>query len=173
MRRHLHPFIARHEPRAPIRAHLKSGIGALVTMTTVGALAGLTGMPLLIAPFGATAVLLFGQPASPLAQPMNVVGGYLAAALVAALFVIALPGLWWAATVATGLAIAVMLMLRVTHPPAGAIPLVAFGSAIHLPTLFAVIAAGTFSMIALAVIHHRLPPTHEYPRRPAEAGTGA
>ena len=35
---------------------------------------------MLLAPFGATAVLLFGQAESPLAQPANIFGGYLLAA---------------------------------------------------------------------------------------------
>ena len=52
------------------------GIGA------VGALAALTHLPLLLAPLGASAVLIFGQPASPLAQPANVFGGYLVATIV-------------------------------------------------------------------------------------------
>ena len=46
-------------------------VGAVVAMTLVGGLAAWTGLPMLLAPFGATAVLLFGQAESPLAQPVN------------------------------------------------------------------------------------------------------
>lgn len=42
---------------------------------------------LLMAPFGATAVLVFGVPASPLAQPRNVIAGHLITALIGVLFV--------------------------------------------------------------------------------------
>ncbi|RYE52351.1 MAG: hypothetical protein EOP18_10880 [Rhizobiaceae bacterium] len=91
MRRHIHHFthhhvvhyLHRHEPGGHTLAHLKSGVGAIVAITLVGLMAVLTGLPMLIAPFGATAVLLFGQPKSPLAQPANIIGGYVLATLVA------------------------------------------------------------------------------------------
>lgn len=166
MRRHVRPFVARHEPRGSFVSHLKSGSGAVVGMSAVGGLSMLTGWPLLVAPLGATAVLLFGQPASPLAQPANVLGGYFVATIVAVAAMAAFPGLLPAAIVAVGMSIALMLALRVTHPPAGAIPLVA------LPTssgsgamLFAIIFVGSVSLVVLAILHHWLPPRSQYPRR--------
>src|ERR1700754_1265984 len=115
MHRYLKHFTHRHEPKGALHGHLKSGLGAVIGMVTVGGLAVATGIPLLIAPFGATAVLIFGQPKSPLAQPANVIGGYLFAALIGAAAVFLFPGLWWAAAIAVGLAIAGMLALRITH----------------------------------------------------------
>ncbi|TCL72095.1 HPP family protein [Rhizobium sp. BK251] len=165
MRHHLRHFIHRHEPKGALHAHLKSGIGAVIGMVSVGALAVATGIPLLIAPFGATAVLIFGQPKSPLAQPANVIGGYLLAAMIGALAVFFFPGLWWVAAIAVGLAIAGMLALRITHPPAGAVPLVAFGSHLGGLTLFAVVLLGGILLVAIAVVHHLVPPRHQYPLR--------
>jgi len=75
------------------------------------------------------------------------------------------PGLWWAAAIAVGLAIAGMLMLRVTHPPAGAVPLVAFGSHLSALTLFTVVGLGGLLLIAIAVLHHLIPPKQQYPLR--------
>jgi len=165
MFRHILHYIHRHEPKGETLAHLKSGIGAILAMMSVGAMAFLTGIPFLIAPFGATAVLLFGQPKSPLAQPANVIGGYLLAAIIGSLAVWLFPGAWMAAAAAVGLAIALMLMFRVTHPPAGAIPLVAFASHFNLPILTGVVTAGGAVMIAVAVLHHRIPPRQQYPLR--------
>lgn len=165
MRRHIRPFIARHEPPGRLISHLKSGSGAVIGMTAVGGLAAITGWPLLIAPFGATAVLVFGVSASPLAQPINVIGGYLLAAIVGAAAAAAFPGVWWAAGAAVGVAIALMLMLRVTHPPAGAIPLIAAASPLEPMMLFLAVLIGSTSLVALAFLHHRLPPRQEYPRR--------
>jgi CBS-domain-containing membrane protein len=165
MRHHLKHFIHRHEPQGALHAHLKSGIGAVIGMMTVGGLAIETGIPLLIAPFGATAVLIFGQPKSPLAQPANVIGGYLLAALFGAAAVFLFPELWWMAAIAVGLAIAGMLALRITHPPAGAVPLVAFGSHLGGPTLFLVVFLGGVLLVAIAVVHHLIPPRHQYPLR--------
>lgn len=158
-------FIHRHEPEGETLAHIKSGTGALIGMTLVGALAALTGLPLLLAPFGATAVLLFGQPESPLAQPANVFGGYLLAALVSSLMLGLLTPTWWVATFAVGVVIALMLALRVTHPPAGAVPLVALSNGLHAEMLFAATLGGAGLLVLVAVVHHWLPPRRVYPRR--------
>jgi CBS-domain-containing membrane protein len=164
MRRHIRTFTARHEPGGQIILHLKSGSGAVAGMSLVGVIASFTGLPMLIAPLGATAVLLFGQPASPLAQPMNIFAGYLVASLIGVAAAILFPGLWVAAAVAVGLSIALMLILRVTHPPAGAIPLVATASPYQGSTLFVVVLVGCVSLLALALVHHRIPPRVQYPR---------
>jgi CBS-domain-containing membrane protein len=165
MRRHIRTLVARHEAGGQFLSHVKSGWGAMVGMSAVGGLSAMTDLPLLIAPFGATAVLLFGQPASPLAQPANIFGGYIIASAIAVGAVVAFPGMWWAAAVAVGLAIALMLMLRVTHPPAGAIPLVASASPLHGSMLFTVVLLGSASLVTLAFLHHKIPPRQQYPRR--------
>jgi len=164
MRRRLLPLVARHEPRGQIGHHIKSAIGATIGMCLIGALAIATHLPLLLAPFGATAVLLFGQPNSPLAQPINVVGGYIIAAVVAVLIMIFAPGIWWLAAASVGLVIGIMLVLRVTHPPAGAVPIVAYVSTLAPWTMFSVISMGSICLVAYALIHHRLPPRQQYPR---------
>ena len=135
----------------------------MAAMLVVGALTFATGLPLLIAPFGATAVLLFGQPKSPLAQPANVVGGYAIASLAVFLCASLLPDVWWAAAIGVGCAIAVMSLLRLTHPPAGAIPLVAYGSHQPASIIFVVVTVGGILLVAIAVIHHLIPPKTQYP----------
>jgi CBS-domain-containing membrane protein len=165
MRRHIRSFTARHEPSGQMLSHVKSGSGAILGMSLVGGLSSFTGLPLLIAPLGATAVLLFGQPASPLAQPINIFGGYLIAAIVGVTAAIAVPGAWWAAAIAVGVVIALMSMLRVTHPPAGALPLVATASPFQGPTLFVVVLIGSVSLVGLALLHHWIPPRVQYPRQ--------
>ena len=163
--RHLLAFLHRHEPRGQTLSHVKSALCAIIAMTLVGGLAAWTGLPLLLAPFGASAVLLFGQAQSPFSQPANVFGGYLAAAGLSVLVLAVFPPVWWAATITVGLVIGVMLLLRVTHPPAGAVPLVAFTAHMPADTLFFVVLAGAMCLVGIAVIHHRLPPRIDYPRR--------
>jgi len=79
----------------------------------------------LIAPMGASAVLLFAVPSSPLAQPWSIIGGNLWAALigVSCARLVAEPLL--AASLAIALAIAGMFFLRCIHPPSGAVALTA------------------------------------------------
>lgn len=118
---------------------MRACVGALFGLILTGALSyGFLGKSsataYLIAPMGASAVLLFAAPASPLAQPWSIVGGNLVSALIgiscAKLFVDA-PLL--AAALAGGFAIAAMFALRCLHPPSGAVALTAVlgGPAVH------------------------------------------
>lgn len=79
----------------------------------------------LIAPMGASAVLLFAAPASPLAQPWSILVGNGVSALMGVLSasLVADPAL--AAAFAVMLAIAAMLLTRSLHPPGGAVALTA------------------------------------------------
>jgi CBS domain-containing membrane protein len=101
-----------------------AGIGLLFTeWVSHAALGGLN--PWFIAPMGASAVLLFAVPSSPLAQPWSILGGNVIAALVgiACARHISDPAL--AASVAVASAIAAMFALRCLHPPSGAVALTA------------------------------------------------
>ncbi len=75
-------FFFRHQPPVHISRGLIAGIGGLVAIAAIGALTNLVGHPLLMAPFGASCVLIFSVAASPLSQPANVVGGHFVATLV-------------------------------------------------------------------------------------------
>ncbi len=74
----------------------------------------------LVAPLGASAVLVFAVPSSTLAQPWSVVGGNTVSALVGVACARWVPHAGMAAALAVGLAIAAMLALRCLHPPGGA-----------------------------------------------------
>lgn len=78
---------------------------------------------LIMAPFGATAVLVFGVPASPLAQPKNVIFGHLITAIVGLTFISFVGVTPLTLALATGLGVSAMLLSKTTHPPAGANPL--------------------------------------------------
>jgi CBS domain-containing membrane protein len=74
----------------------------------------------IIAPMGASAVLVFGVPASPMAQPWAVVGGNVVAAAVGIACVHLIPDVHLAAAVAVSVAIGAMFVLGCLHPPGGA-----------------------------------------------------
>ncbi len=83
-------------------------------------------LSLMIGSFGASAVLLYGAPRSPLAQPRNLLGGHVISALVGVIcwqLFHAVPGL--AQTLAVATAIALMHLTRTLHPPGGATALIA------------------------------------------------
>ncbi len=79
----------------------------------------------LVAPLGASAVLVFAVPASPLAQPWSVVGGNTVSALIGVLCVHLIDDPALAAGVAVAAAIVAMFALRCLHPPGGAAALLA------------------------------------------------
>jgi CBS-domain-containing membrane protein len=73
-----------------------------------------------------------------------------------------------------GLAVAVMLAARVTHPPAGAVPLVAMASPEVAPMLFVTLLLSAVTLVGLAMAMHRLPPRVAYPKGlPGMASQGA
>lgn len=81
--------------------------------------------PWLVAPLGASAVLVFAVPASPLAQPWSVVGGNVVSALVGILCVKLIHDPALAGALAVSIAIGMMFTLRCLHPPGGAMALIA------------------------------------------------
>lgn len=165
MRHHIRRYLARHEPSCgSLLVGLKSGLGGVLGISAVGGIAAVTDLPFLLAPFGASAVLLFGHPASPLAQPANVVGGYLVSAMAGIGMALLLPHVWWAAGLGVGLAILAMLVVRLSHPPAGAVPILMAVSVTDPLSLSGIVFAGSVGLVMLAALYHRLPPRHDYPR---------
>lgn len=77
----------------------------------------------LVAPMGASAVLLFALPSSPLAQPWPVIGGNTLSALVGIALAHVAPQTPWAGGLAVAAAIGLMFALRCLHPPGGAMAL--------------------------------------------------
>lgn len=142
--------------------------------------------PWFIAPMGASALLLFAVPASPLAQPWSVLGGNLVAALVGVTCTQWLGPSELTAGVACALAIAVMFSLRCLHPPGGAVALTAVlggPTVLQLGYSFALapVALNSCLLILLALIfnnlmqrrypHHAPPQPH--PHRTADVPPSA
>jgi len=181
--RWLHSFIP-----APVtvrwRERVRSAIGALVGILLTGTLMKLvpgapTLIPLLVAPMGASAVLLFAVPASPLAQPWSIIGGNLVAATVGVTCALLVSDPVVASALAVSIAIAGMFALRCVHPPSGAVALTAVigGPAVHaLGYRFVAepILIQSALLLAGALVYHAVT-GHRYPhaqRLPASPGVG-
>ena len=119
------PAAMQVDTRERLRAALGGLLGVLATALLARAIGGPgSTVPWLVAPIGASAVLVFAAPASPFAHPWAVVGGNTLSALAGIACVQLLGTGPSTAACAVGLAIAVMFALRCLHPPGGACALI-------------------------------------------------
>ena len=142
----------------------RSFIGGLIAISCLGIISNLSNYSLLIAPFGASTVLLFGVPNSPLAQPRNLVFGNLLGAISAVLCVFLLGSSPLASGLAVGLAIALGQAFRCLHPPAGAVALL--GVLLKASPIFILIPVLSGSLILLVIafsFHHFQNNKQSYP----------
>lgn len=150
--------------RPPLGDVLWSWVGASSGIGAIAAVAVMSKLPLLIAPFGATCVLIFAASDSPLAQPRAVVGGYVVSALVGVLALLALGSAPWVVAVAVGTAIALMQVTRTLHAPAGAVPLLALSSGTDSLLLIPSVLVGSCTLIGIGLLVNNLRTGRSYPR---------
>jgi CBS domain-containing membrane protein len=161
---------------ASSRDRLVASLGALLAITVVAALCHrllplAPGLPYLAAPLGASAVLAFAVPASPLSQPWPVIGGNVVSAVIGTLAAHLVPRPEIAAGIAVGGSIFAMSLLRCLHAPGGGTALV---TAMASPAIaasgygFAVlpVAVDAILLVVVAWLFH-LVSGHSYPHRPA------
>ncbi len=115
---------------ATLRERLVACVGALACIALTGLICGgLLGegphLPLIVAPMGASAVLLFAVPSSPLAQPWPIIGGNTISAFMGVIAANLIHDPIIAIGVGVSLAIAAMSFTRCLHPPGGAAALTA------------------------------------------------
>ena len=114
--------------------------------------------------FGSSMVLLFGYPESPFAQPKNVFFGHLLTSVVGVMILKFLPiDLFLQIAIAVGLGIFVMILLGVTHPPAGGNPIVIILGASSYNFLINPIIFGSIIIIVYAIILNRFILKKNYP----------
>jgi CBS-domain-containing membrane protein len=129
---------------------LWAGVGAALTIGILEWLNLSWQVALIMAPFGASCVLLFSLPDSPLARPNNVLGGHLLTACIGLLIGLLPLPVEVQMALATGLAIALMQGLNVIHPPAGANPLLILMTGQEPVFLWQTVLPGTLLLMALA-----------------------
>lgn len=123
----------------------------------------------LMAPLGASAVLVFALPASPLAQPWQVLVGNTSAALVGMACGVLVGDTALAGALAVGLSIMVMFATRSLHPPGGAVALYVVLSGVDSAwfALFPV-ASNSLLLLCLGVAYNRIT-GRDYPHRQVAA----
>ena len=118
----------------------------------------------LVGSFGSSMVLLFGYSESPFAQPKNVLFGHLVTSIVGVLILKFLPAdQFLQIAIAVGLGIFAMILLGVTHPPAGGNPIVIILGAVSYDFLLNPIIFGSIIIIVYAIILNRFILKKNYP----------
>jgi CBS domain-containing membrane protein len=134
--------------------------GAMFGLAVAGALSRWLAGPVhdaiwLVAPMGASAMLLFGMPASPLAQPWAVVGGNVLSAVVGVACARWIGQPVAAAALAVGMAIAMMFSLRCLHPPGGAMALLAVLShSTHYELVLPAVLVDSLILVTAAIVYN-------------------
>lgn len=147
------PVLPQANPRELLRAGLGGAVGIGVCTLLALAWADSFDLPLmLIAPLGASAVLIFAVPNAPLAQPWSAIIGNMISALVAVLVLQHVPA-EFAPALAVGGAIFGMLLLRALHPPGGAVALLTAldpALALQMGFLYALAPVGIMTAVMVA-----------------------
>ena len=156
---------------------LLGGIGAGVT---IGILAYITYQSILsgtnyglwlAASFGSSVVVVFGYPENEFSQPKNVLFGHLLCAFVGIVFVIIFKitqdrtVFFLALGLAVGIAVMLMMALKITHPPAGGNTIVVMIAQDSFQFLIFPIMVGAVTIILGGIIYNRLILKKKYPLR--------
>lgn len=142
-------------------------VGLVLVMTIAKLLGELSGVDeWIMASLGASALLVFALPGSPMAQPWAVIGGNTLSALIGITAAILIDQPLLAMPIAASLSILGMFVLRCLHPPAAAVALIAIlGHITHYRyALFPVMIDSLLLVIATTIYSNLTGKT--YPNRP-------
>ena len=149
---------------------IKSFLAGFFSFITIGFLTLLTYKTdfgiFLIASFGSTMVILYGYPDSPFAQPKNIFFGHLLTATTGIIFVNYIPlPIYLMIPAAVGLGVFLMILLNVTHPPAGGNPVIVIIGSSSFSYIISPVIIGSLIVILFGVVLNRFILRKEYPKK--------
>ena len=148
---------------------IQSTLAGIFSIITIGVLTVLTYKTsygiFLIASFGSTMVLLYGYPESPFAQPKNIILGHFLTALIGIIFLNFVPlPIFLNIPFAVGFGVMFMILLKVTHPPAGGNPIIVIIGSVSFDYLLTPVLIGSIIVIMFGVIINKFIFKKEYPK---------
>ncbi|MDP3210730.1 MAG: HPP family protein [Methylotenera sp.] len=151
-------------PKPSTKAVALAWLGGFLAIAAVASLNDFLSVALVLGSFGASCVLVFGYPDVPFSQPRNVVAGHFISSLVGLVFLFAFGPHWWSVALAVGTAIALMMLTRTVHPPAGSNPVIVFlmqpsWGFLLFPTL-----VGALVLVAVALVYNNATRDTKYPK---------
>lgn len=151
-------------PRPSTKALAFAWLGGFLIIAILACLTNWLTVAMVLGSFGASCVLVFGYPEAPFSQPRNVVVGHFLSSLVGLVCMQMFGAQWWSVSIAVGTAIALMMVTRTVHPPAGSNPVIAFlgdpgWGFLLFPTL-----VGAICIVAFALVYNNVTRTDRYPK---------
>jgi len=150
-----------------LRACAGAFVGLILVFTIAKLLGELTGIDeWLMASLGASALLVFALPSSPMAQPWAVIAGNTLSATIGITAIVLIPEPLLAMPIAVSLSIMGMFVLRCLHPPAAAVALIAvLGHITHYRYAVFPVMLDSFLLVLVAGVYSNLT-GKIYPNRP-------
>ena len=153
-----------YQPRFSLNQILFTYVGSFIGIGALAYLSIISNYPLIAAPFGAAAVLVFAVPNSPLAQPRNLIFGNLVGGIISLLMVYLFGSEPWVMALSVATAIKVMQLTKTLHPPGGAVALVGVMSEADLTFLLTPVLAGSIILLFCTLAYNNIMPERSYPR---------
>ena len=159
------PFVAWAER---LRAVLGAFVGLLLVLAAAKYLGELSGLDeWLMASLGASALLVFALPGSPMAQPWAVIAGNTLSAMVGISIIHVVDQPLLAMPLAASISILGMFTLRCLHPPAAAVSLiVVLGHVMHYRYAFFPVMVDSILLVFAGAVYSNLT-GKRYPNRPS------
>ena len=148
-----------------LKQSLLAGFFSIITITILTILTYKTEYGVfLLASFGSSMVLLYGYPESPFAQPKNVFFGHLITAITGLIFLHFVPlPIYLIIPLAVGFGVGLMILLNVTHPPAGGNPIIVIIGSVSFDYLLSPVISGSLIIIIFAIMVNRYILKKSYP----------
>ena len=148
----------------------KSFLAGLFSFITISILTLLTYKTVygvfLLASFGSSMVLLYGYPESPFAQPKNVFFGHFITTAIGLIFLNFVPfPIYIIIPLAVGFGVGLMILLNVTHPPAGGNPIIVIIGSVSFDYLLSPVISGSLIIIISAIAINRFILKKTYPAK--------
>ncbi|MGL4739968.1 MAG: HPP family protein [Sarcina sp.] len=165
MKKYFNKFMTKE--KTPLKVNLEDSfiglIGGFITIAILALLTKDAKAIWLIAPFGASCVLVFGVWNAPLSQPRNVIGGHIISSFIGIMIYKLMGNTPVAIGLGVGLAIAIMILTKTTHPPAGADPIVTIMAGSSFGFLFKPVLLGAIVIVILGLIINNISKVRKYP----------
>ncbi len=140
-----------------ISASIVIGVLAFLTLRTSAGI-------LLMFSFGATVFLVFALHELETAQPKNVFFGHLVSVLVGIIFNETIGFSFYSLGLAVGVAVTLMVYLKIMHPPAASNPLVVLFTDVSFEYILFPVILGTLAIIVMSIFLNRIVLKRKYPK---------